>query len=40
MQEGLYGREVILADRELVQLKAEKEVLELAKTKDIACIPQ
>jgi diphthamide biosynthesis methyltransferase len=34
-QEALYGREVIVADREMVEQEVES-ILELAKTKEVA----
>jgi diphthine synthase len=34
--EGLYGKKIILADRELVEKKAEETILKEAKDKDIA----
>jgi diphthine synthase len=34
--EALYGKKIILADRELVEINADKTILEAAKTKEVA----
>ena len=36
--EEFYGKEIVLADRELIEKRCEKEILELAKEKDVALL--
>jgi diphthine synthase len=38
LQEQLYGKKVIVADRELVESKCDDEILEKAKTKKVALL--